>query len=158
MLPSTGVNKKNHETIPSGPSSEIAWAKLLTVSRATHVHLSLSVQQVAALKQRGLLAADKYPTREPRSLHHFTLSTSHSRAVTYNFSRSSSVSKGTTFRLVGQGPGLDSRQRQRREFFPSPQRPHLFWASYSVGTGGSYPRGKVPEAWSWPLTSIQFRI
>jgi hypothetical protein len=27
-------------------------------------------------------------------------------------------------------------------------------ASYPMGTRGSYPGGKVAEAWSWPLTSI----
>jgi len=27
-------------------------------------------------------------------------------------------------------------------------------ASHPMGTGGSFPGGKVAGAWSWPLTSI----
>jgi len=27
-------------------------------------------------------------------------------------------------------------------------------ASYSMGIGGVFPRGKAAGAWSWPLTSI----
>jgi hypothetical protein len=27
-------------------------------------------------------------------------------------------------------------------------------ASYLMGTGGRFPRGKAAGAWSWPLTSI----
>jgi hypothetical protein len=30
-------------------------------------------------------------------------------------------------------------------------------ASYRVGTRGSFPGSKVAGAWSWPLTSIQYR-
>jgi len=43
------------------------------------------------------------------------------------------------------------------EFFSSPPRPGRLWSqpiSYPMGTGGSFPTGKVAGAWSWPLTSV----
>jgi hypothetical protein len=50
---------------------------------------------------------------------------------------------------------FDSRKRQ--EIFSFPYCPdHIYCplASYPMGTGGTFPEGKVSGAWSWPLTCI----
>jgi hypothetical protein len=53
----------------------------------------------------------------------------------------------TGWMIGGSSPGMVW------EFFSSPPRPDRLWglpASYSVGTGDSFPRGKAAGAWSWP--------
>jgi hypothetical protein len=61
---------------------------------------------------------------------------------------------------IGVGYGLDDRGSilgRGWEFFSSPPHPDRFWAhpaSYPMGTGCSFPRGKGAGARSWLLTSI----
>jgi hypothetical protein len=67
-------------------------------------------------------------------------------------SRDSSVSMSTGYWLGGQGsiPG-------RGSFFPTQTGSGPYLASNQVGTGGSFPGGKVEREWSWLFTSIWCR-
>jgi hypothetical protein len=66
----------------------------------------------------------------------------------------------TVSRLRDGRPGLDSLQGQRifslchRIQTGSGAQP----ASYSVGTGGSFPGAKVAGAWRWSLTFISWQV
>jgi hypothetical protein len=63
---------------------------------------------------------------------------------------------GVVSRLRAGRPGIDSRQSLT--FFSPRHRVHTLSgahpASYPVGIGDSFPRGKVARAWTWPLTCI----
>jgi hypothetical protein len=66
----------------------------------------------------------------------------------------SAVGIETGYGLDGRGVGVPVPVGVR--FFSYPRRPDRSGAhpaSYPMGTGGSFPGGKAPEAWSWPLTS-----
>ena len=48
-----------------------------------------------------------------------------------------------------------------KSFFSSPKLQDRFWgslASYSMGTGGSFPGGKVGREWSWPSPSSSAEV
>jgi hypothetical protein len=54
-------------------------------------------------------------------------------------------------------PEFDPRQGQKSLLLQNVQTSYRGQsASYLIRTGGSFPVGKAAEAWTWPLTSIDY--
>jgi hypothetical protein len=71
--------------------------------------------------------------------------------ISLNGSRDSAVGIATGYGLDDLGVGV--RVLVGSRIFSSPRRPdrlRAHSASYSIGTGGSFPKGKAAGAWSWP--------
>jgi hypothetical protein len=83
-----------------------------------------------------------FPRTGPRSVSYCT-----SQIMIYRYNLGAGIAQSLL-----RPPGFDSRQNN----FFSPQRipARAHPTLYQIGTGGSFPMGKVAGAWSWPFTSI----